>query len=414
MAPGQYSTDPKQHTLSPIVTGATVIGMKYKDGVILAADTLASYGSEARYKDVCRLKKVGEYTLLGGGGELSDFQYLSDQLDEMADEDEGGFISRYKCPKEYSSYIGRVMYNRRSKFNPLYNQFVVVGKKKASCILSTASGSDSILTWQDEPAHLMYVDHQGTAFEENFVATGFGMHLGIPLLRNSWRLDEAKALATKCLEVCFYRDCRAYCKIHIGVCNGTSVDISAPIPLNHFWGHGAWTEKRLEDDDPTATWRMPEGHVLACVIQCISSPVHRVKWPAQKERYWNSFLRAVAPFSPTIRKERLRGEDLRKIRAELQGLSKSEETPGTARSRARSRDLSLSRQATTTGLAEDPPPETPQSQLENSEIDEAPHLLRRNLDLLSPIQEKKVGERITLALSRAMNKISCTRLEIDS
>lgn len=38
--------------LSPIVTGATVVGLKYKDGVILAADTLASYGSEARYKDV--------------------------------------------------------------------------------------------------------------------------------------------------------------------------------------------------------------------------------------------------------------------------------------------------------------------------------------------------------------------------
>ena len=27
--------------MSPVVTGATVIGMKYKDGVILAADTLA-------------------------------------------------------------------------------------------------------------------------------------------------------------------------------------------------------------------------------------------------------------------------------------------------------------------------------------------------------------------------------------
>ena len=28
--------------LQPIVTGATVVGVKYKDGVLLAADTLAS------------------------------------------------------------------------------------------------------------------------------------------------------------------------------------------------------------------------------------------------------------------------------------------------------------------------------------------------------------------------------------
>ena len=51
-------------------------------------------------------------------------------------------------PHEYASYIGRVMYNRRSKMNPLYNQFIVAGKK--------ASGD----------SHLAFIDHQGTAFEE--------------------------------------------------------------------------------------------------------------------------------------------------------------------------------------------------------------------------------------------------------
>ena len=146
----------------------------------------------------------------GAGGEISDFQYLGDLLDEMADEEacdakaflayrstendpedsapgcedwlhEDGcstgaglcpstsFAAVHKpcCPlgpKEYSSYIGRVMYNRRSKslggilstcaavlccstvvhlsrFNPLYNQFIVVGKKQArsNCILHTQS-----------------------------------------------------------------------------------------------------------------------------------------------------------------------------------------------------------------------------------------------------------------------------------
>mmetsp|Transcript_73957 Transcript_73957/g.171576 ORF Transcript_73957/g.171576 Transcript_73957/m.171576 type:complete len:243 (+) Transcript_73957:84-812(+) len=234
MAPGVYSTNPTKHTLQPIVTGATVLGMKYKDGVVVAADTLASYGNQARYKNVCRLKKVGKYTILGASGEISDFQYLGDLLDELDDED---FLHEDSCfmgPQEYSSYIGRVMYNRRSKMNPLYNQFIIAGKKR------------------DGPSQLSFVDHQGTAFQEDFIATGFGSHLALPIMRNEWRegitLDEAKALIIKCLKVCFYRDCHAYNKIQIATCDGQSLEVSDPITMDHFWGHALWLEKRLEQN----------------------------------------------------------------------------------------------------------------------------------------------------------------------
>ncbi len=43
----------KAHTLRPMVTGSSVVGIKYRDGVMLAADTLASYGNMARYKVSC-------------------------------------------------------------------------------------------------------------------------------------------------------------------------------------------------------------------------------------------------------------------------------------------------------------------------------------------------------------------------
>ena len=55
---------PKKNTLQPIVTGTTVIGLKYNGGVMLAADTLASYGSLARYKDIKRIKTVVKVLLL--------------------------------------------------------------------------------------------------------------------------------------------------------------------------------------------------------------------------------------------------------------------------------------------------------------------------------------------------------------
>ena len=73
----QSSMEPTTHTQQPIVTGTTVIGLKYKDGVMLAADTLASYGSLARYKDVRRLQRIGENTLIGGSGERPGHPYLS-------------------------------------------------------------------------------------------------------------------------------------------------------------------------------------------------------------------------------------------------------------------------------------------------------------------------------------------------
>mmetsp|Transcript_26037 Transcript_26037/g.45330 ORF Transcript_26037/g.45330 Transcript_26037/m.45330 type:complete len:246 (+) Transcript_26037:113-850(+) len=234
--PGQYAVNPMQHTLSPIVTGATVIGIKFDGGVLLAADTLASYGSQARYKDFNRLRKVGEYAMLGASGELSDFQYLGKLIDELDLED---WLNQDECllgPKEYASYIGRVMYNRRSKGNPLYNQFVVVGCKPGS------------------PPLLAFVDHQGTFFEEDYIATGFGSYLAMPLLREAWKekngvpftKDEAVAMAKKCLQICFYRDCYAYNKITIGICDGASTSISEPIALDHYWEHKMWTEKRLE------------------------------------------------------------------------------------------------------------------------------------------------------------------------
>merc|ERR1740120_616214 len=127
--PQQMPAAPICHTTSPIVTGATVVAMKYNGGVLVACDTLVSYGGQARYKNESRMKKVGDFSLLGASGEFSDFQHLGDLLDELDNTD---FLHEDDCkmgPKEYSSYIGRIMYNRRSKMNPLYNQFIVAEKK---------------------------------------------------------------------------------------------------------------------------------------------------------------------------------------------------------------------------------------------------------------------------------------------
>ena len=62
------ASDPTAHTRQPIVTGSSVLAVKYDQGVMIAADTLASYGSLARYKDVKRIIQVGDRTIMGASG----------------------------------------------------------------------------------------------------------------------------------------------------------------------------------------------------------------------------------------------------------------------------------------------------------------------------------------------------------
>ena len=49
-----------QRTANPIVTGGSVVGVKYNGGILVAADTLASYGSLARFEGVERIAQIGD------------------------------------------------------------------------------------------------------------------------------------------------------------------------------------------------------------------------------------------------------------------------------------------------------------------------------------------------------------------
>lgn len=74
---------PRQHTQYPYVTGTSVLAIKYKDGVMVACDTLGAYGSTKRYKSIERIKRINDHVVLAASGEISDFQYILKLLDEL-------------------------------------------------------------------------------------------------------------------------------------------------------------------------------------------------------------------------------------------------------------------------------------------------------------------------------------------
>lgn len=184
----------------------------------------------AKYKDAHRLHAVNSKTLLGGGGEFSDFQAITELLKRNALEDVCCADSLYDedvqdaedDAKQVWNYLRAVMYNRRNKMNPLWNDLIVAG------------------FGTDEECFLGLVDKIGTTYEDNYITTGFGSYLALPILREKWSADlsegEARALLEDCMRVLFYRDCRALNRIQIAkVTKDDGVLISDPYELETDW-----------------------------------------------------------------------------------------------------------------------------------------------------------------------------------
>jgi 20S proteasome subunit beta 7 len=220
------SNGPNQHTQQPIVTGTSVIALKYKDGVVIAADNLASYGSLARFTDVKRLRKFADSTVVGFSGDVSDMQYL-DRLLNSLDIEEAYSVGHTLNAKNLHTYLSKVLYKRRSDFNPLWNQLLVAG-----------------LDNEGKP-FLASADLLGTTFSSPSLATGFGAHLAQPLLRKVAPDEEAAAKLSKeealsaikeSMKVLFYRDARSLDKYSIAVITKDGIDLKEDEKLeNQSW-----------------------------------------------------------------------------------------------------------------------------------------------------------------------------------
>jgi hypothetical protein len=98
----------------------------------------ASYGSLARFKDIQRLHSVGDHTVVGASGDMSDFQYIQSILDELIVDEFTAGDGHTLGPAEIHEYLSQVMYARRSKINPLWNALLVGGVKDGKRCVYTA------------------------------------------------------------------------------------------------------------------------------------------------------------------------------------------------------------------------------------------------------------------------------------
>lgn len=230
----QTNSEPVYHTQRPVSVGTSVVGVYFKDGVILMCDTGISYGGRMlQFKSAERIVQVSDRTVLASSGEYSDFQEIVRNLKEV-DQDVNNYDdnNRYEA-KDYANYLARMSYAKRNKVDPLYCQNVVAGIN------------------QDGSRYLAYVDLYGTKFENTHIVTGFARYFGTPLLWNDWNPEmseqEAKEVLKQIFRVLFYRDCNAIDKVQMAVIDKNGVRIEQPIALDTKWDHKGFAQRANED-----------------------------------------------------------------------------------------------------------------------------------------------------------------------
>ena len=188
----------------------------------------ASYGSLARFTDVKRLRIFSDTSIIGFGGDVSDMQYIDRLLSSLDIRENYSSTGHTLNARNLHTYLSKILYKRRSDFNPLWNNLLVAGLD------------------DNGAPFLSLADLLGTTFSAPTLATGFGAHLAQPLLRRLVPDDEqsvpnitkeqAVEAIKECMKVLFYRDARSMDRYSIAIVTKEGIELKEDEKLeNQSW-----------------------------------------------------------------------------------------------------------------------------------------------------------------------------------
>lgn len=177
-----------ERLIMSLPTGATVVAIKCVDGVVVATDSLISWGTMILTEKGIKAFKLTESIVLASAGLTSDYQMLVNRLRaqiRLYELNEKKTIS----VKALSKIVANTLYSRR--LMPLYVQTVIVGVD------------------DDGPA-LYTLDMGGSLIPDEFTAAGSGTRTAYGVLENKYRPDlmvkEAEDIAISAVRASIARD----------------------------------------------------------------------------------------------------------------------------------------------------------------------------------------------------------------
>lgn len=186
----------------------------------------------ARFTDVKRLRPFANSSVIGFSGDISDMQYLSRHLTDLS------LTEAYSDPSSLDddatprlnasnlhTYLTKLLYKRRSKFDPLWNALLVAGFD------------------DDGKPFLAASDLLGSSFSAPSLSTGIGSMLAQPIMRkyapddeaaSKLSRDEAVKVIEECMKVLFYRDARSLDTYSIAVVTKDGVELKEDEKLQNM------------------------------------------------------------------------------------------------------------------------------------------------------------------------------------
>lgn len=145
-------------------------------------------------------------------------QYLDRHLTELGIDEAYQQSSAHTLnARSLHKYLSKLLYHRRSKFDPLWNHLLVAGLD------------------DDDKPFLAAADLLGTTFSSPSLATGFGSMLAQPIMRKHVpdeasvahvSQEQAVEVIRECMKVLFYRDARSHDTYSLAVVTKDGVALS--------------------------------------------------------------------------------------------------------------------------------------------------------------------------------------------
>ncbi|MBD3227557.1 MAG: archaeal proteasome endopeptidase complex subunit beta [Candidatus Lokiarchaeota archaeon] len=171
-----------------LLPGASTVGIKCEDGIVLASEKRLTFGRMILSRSVKKVFRVSDNIGIACAGLVSDFQKLQSIIEaqiNIYNLEEGIKIK----PKAAAKLVSNILY--RNKFFPYFTSTII-------------GGAD------EDGVYLFALDPIGSIIEDNFAAAGSGSEISIGVIEKKYdenmTTDNGKELAIQAISAATKRD----------------------------------------------------------------------------------------------------------------------------------------------------------------------------------------------------------------